>query len=528
MTATCSGLTERLKTLVPQWPTGLAGRKLMLRHLEDLLRLPHETSMQDMVSDLSLWRWQLFPWDLQTMAIVSALRDKSGRVPLPEWAGKLRTQGSPHFLEAIRAIADGQTESVVHLWRNHGAASGDAVWLGESCLFLIHRGEEALARMALDSARLPASHPVRAHLEALLACCFDPPDMAIRAIHRLPDEFHWIGALLEGQCLLRMGDRSGVEILQKLWHDIPWHLNLTLKLHDLLAVRTSSAPADGKTGILLYSWNNADLLQQTLQSLFQSNLGDASILVLDNGSSDHTPGVLQACAELFGNRLKSLRLPVNIGAPAARNWLLHHSETSRFRTLIYLDDDVLLPPDWLTRLLAGYRRAPADSIVGCRIMDQHPRPSLQMADVNLLDIDPDGDVLIANTGGGELDLGLHDYSRPCLSVTGCCHMMDRERALELGGFDLRFNPSQFDDFDLDLRNALSGGQAFYAGGTGIMHCQRSSLNQADSEAKRGHIQGNMLKLNTKYSSAQKAELLRRNRELLWNDLLAKARDLEDM
>ena len=296
-------------------------------------------------------------------------------------------------------------------------------------------------------------------------------------------------------------------------------------------IRTGSGQAptpDADIAVLIYSWNNAELLAQTLDSLAASELGASSVLVLDNGSTDHTPDVIKAASALFGERLKSLRLPVNIGAPAARNWLLRYPETSRFRTVVFLDDDVLLPTDWLTRLATQYRRAPAGSIVGCRIMDQAPRRSAQMADVNLLDIESDGDFLIANSGGGELDLGLHTYSRPCLSVTGCCHMMDRERAIELGGFDLRFNPSQFDDFDLDLRNALAGGQAFYAGDTEVMHCQRSSLNQADSEAKRGHIQGNMLKLNTKYTPEQKARLLRRNRELLWDDLLAKTRDLENM
>jgi GT2 family glycosyltransferase len=525
---TMSGLPDNLESRLPQWPTGLAGRGLMLRHLEDMLRLPQTADLTAAAHDLALWRWQLMPWDQQTIAMVSALGEISGRPSLPDWARKLQTQVSAHFLEALKAISGGQTDRVARLWRSHGANSGHAVWLGETCLFFMQRGEEALARVTLDSARLPASHPVRTHLGALIAHCFDPPEIAIRSTCQLPDDFHLISTLLEGQCLLRMGDRRGVDALKNLRRAISWHPNLTLKLHDLMASQDSPAPANARTAVLLYSWNNAELLQQTLNSLSQSDLGDASVLVLDNGSSDRTPDVLCAAAEFFGNRLKYFSLPVNIGAPAARNWLLRHPETASFDTVVFLDDDVLLPHDWLSELNAQFRRAGKNAIVGCRILDQAPRQSVQTADVNLLDIEANGDFLIANAGGGELDLGLHDYTRPCLSVTGCCHMMDRERAVELGGFDLRFNPSQFDDFDLDLRNALHGSHAVYVGGTAVRHCQRSSLNQADSEAKQGHIQGNMLKLNTKYSATQKAELLRKNRELLWNDLLAKTRDLENM
>lgn len=527
MTGQPYGFLTRLGRHLPEWPTGLAGRGLMLRHLSNLLALPQAGDFLALGHSLALWRWQLLPWDRQTIDTVSALAKMAGQPALPAWtAEKARTE--EHFIPAIQAIAEGRAEAAAELWMKHGAAAGNASWLGETGLFFLQNGDEARARMVLETTTLAGNHPVRLLLQAFLAYCYASPESAITAIRDLPEDFRWIRSLLEAQCLLRQGGTDGAGVLLKLWREIPWHPNLTLKLHNLLAPAAAPAPSEADTAVLIYSWNNADLLEKTLQSLAQSELGAASVLILDNGSADHTQAVVHASANLFGERLKSFRLPVNIGAPAARNWLLRHPEASRFRRLVFMDDDVLLPPDWLCELTSHARRTPRGAIVGCRIMDQAPRRSVQMADVNLLAPDPDGEFLIANAGGGELDLGLHDYNRPCLSVTGCCHMMDRERALELGGFDLRFNPSQFDDFELDLRNALAGGHAFYAGRTAIRHCQRSSLNQADSEAKQGHIQGNFLKLNAKYTPEQKAELLRINRQLLWADLLAKTRDLENM
>ena len=528
MTAPPSRILARLMAHLPQWPTGLAGRGIMQHHLGSLLSLPSSSGLADLALELATWRWQLLPWDRQTIDTASALAQASGAPTIPEWARVPHGVPAPKFFQSIHAITNKRSERAAQLWRREGSRSADPAWLGETCLYFLQQGDENLATEVLDTTALAQGHPVASFLKAMRAFAFEPPETALLAIRELPGEFRLMGTLLEAQCLLRLDRDAGISLLKHLWSELPWHPNLTFKLHGLLAPPPRTVRPGSDTAVLLYSWNNADLLEATLQSLARCDLGEAAVLVLDNGSADHTPTVVREAANLFGDRLNSLRIPVNIGAPAARNWLLGHPETQPFRTVVFLDDDVLLPPQWLTELSTRHHQAPAGSIVGCRIMDQVPRKSVQTADVNLLEIEDDGDFLIANAGGGELDLGLHDYSRPCLSVTGCCHMMDRERALELGGFDLRFNPSQFDDFDLDLRNALAGGQAFYAGGTGIMHCQRSSLSQADSEAKRGHIQGNMLKLNTKYTPQQKAELLRRNRELLWDDLLAKTRDLESL
>lgn len=427
----------------------------------------------------------------------------------------------------MQAIATKNPERVAELWRSHGATSENISWLGESCLFFMQRGDTALAMEVLESANIPSSHPVHLYLQALFSFHFGPPEVAIPRIKALPDEWQELRSYLEAECLLRHGDEKGVKMLTALWREIPWHVNLTLKLHDLLAPGPDPATPGADTSVLIYSWNNAELLEKTLQSMAGSDMGAATLIILDNGSADHTPSVIEASAKLFGDRLKTMRLPVNIGAPAARNWLLQHSETSCFRNIAFVDDDVLVPQEWLGALIARMQSAPNLAIVGCRVMDQKPRESMQMADVNLLSPTSDKEFLLGNTGVGELDLGLHAYSRPCLSVTGCCHLLDRQRAVDLGGFDLRFGPSQFDDFDLDLRNALHGGHAVFAGQAAIRHCQRSSLTQADSEAKQGHLFGNMIKLNTKFSPEQKAELLRRNHELLWDDLLAKTRALEN-
>jgi len=41
-----------------------------------------------------------------------------------------------------------------------------------------------------------------------------------------------------------------------------------------------------------------------------------------------------------------IELPVNIGAPAARNWLIARDETWQSDYIAFLDDDITMPENW--------------------------------------------------------------------------------------------------------------------------------------------------------------------------------------
>ncbi|MEG2173164.1 MAG: glycosyltransferase family A protein, partial [Desulfovibrionaceae bacterium] len=75
----------------------------------------------------------------------------------------------------------------------------------------------------------------------------------------------------------------------------PWHTNLVLRCDDVRRGRHEAGPLPhGKGAVLLYTWNKAEELALTLTSLAASQLGEARIIVLDNGSTDATPEVIRA------------------------------------------------------------------------------------------------------------------------------------------------------------------------------------------------------------------------------------------
>lgn len=309
---------------------------------------------------------------------------------------------------------------------------------------------------------------------------------------------------LMGECLARLGQARGAERSWSACLDAaPWRVNTLLRLHDLAAgVGREAAPPPGSVAILVYSYNKAAELDATLRSLADSRTGNAPIWLLDNGSTDETPQVATAWAGRLGRRLNVLRLPVNVGAPAARNWLLALPEVLAHDYLVFLDDDVSLPPDWLDRLGAAARLCPEASVWGCRVVDEASPLVAQSVDSSPLApnlAEGARRIVLPLLHAGLPDLGQFSYLRPCVSVTGCCHMLRTADIPATGGFDIRFSPSQCDDLERDLRLFLAGGHAAYQGHLAIGHKRRSGQAAERGAAEQGNATANTHKLETKHT-----------------------------
>jgi len=405
---------------------------------------------------------------------------------------------------------------------------------------LIHMGRPEIAKAALDMVKwTKASLPLKDRFEADRTFHCLPPEEALPVIEGLaPAVWGLWRAYAGSETLLRMGRTGEAKgALAGLWQVIPWHVNLTLKLHDLFRPLPVADPKDcDEAAVLVYSWNKADLLAETLESLQMSDIGKARVFALNNGSTDHTDRVLARAAQRFGaDRFHVETLPINVGAPAARNWLLSLPGVRKARWAAFLDDDIVLPVDWLLRLLGPVRGRDDIGSVGCRITAAVPPYSLQSADYNLFPVappEPEPETLpnrvpVYDNCAGSTDTGLFTYARPCLSVSGCCHLINLRSVECTGPFDLRYTPSQFDDLDRDLRANLHGTPALYVGGLAVRHVQHSSLAKSKTAKQIGQVMGNKLKLDTKYSDEELIRLGQQNRALLWHDLEQKSRYLVD-
>ncbi len=130
-------------------------------------------------------------------------------------------------------------------------------------------------------------------------------------------------------------------------------------------MNTTPAP---DLSFVVITYNDAGRLPRCLSScaLMSARAGlEYEILVVDNGSADHTQAVLEEFAGVLGPRLHALRMERNTGTTYSRNRAL---ELARGRHICVLDSDAeLLQPDFAP-LLGLLRDFPQVGLVGPAIL----------------------------------------------------------------------------------------------------------------------------------------------------------------
>jgi len=245
--------------------------------------------------------------------------------------------------------------------------------------------------------------------------------------------------------------------------------------------------------ICLYSWNKADNLEMTLRGLARTNIGKARIRILLNGCTDRSLEVVTACRALFPDTDYAwVSAPVNVGAPAARNWLGAMPEVRASEFVAYLDDDVEIPEDWLAHYLTIMDRHPDTSVVGCKVVHSFEPRRIQylhrrftLAATGMIKLTDPCQIT-------QMDCGHYDYICETDTVMGCCHLLRMAHLPDGPKFDLRYSPSQVDDIVHDLELRLAGRVVRYCGLVRCIHHQNTGgmFDNMVTPAKLGQILGN--------------------------------------
>ncbi len=113
--------------------------------------------------------------------------------------------------------------------------------------------------------------------------------------------------------------------------------------------------------IVVPCWNAADCTRQCLDALARWTAGDYEVIVVDNGSRDQTASVLRSARASFPAPLRVLRNERNRGFPKAIN---QGAAAARGEALVWLNNDAVVTPGWLERLLRCARGARSVGAVG--------------------------------------------------------------------------------------------------------------------------------------------------------------------
>ena len=388
-----------------------------------------------------------------------------------------------------------------------------------------------LAGLVLTDALAPLGHKVAGDLALLDG----RPQAAAAHYAAAQAAAPWPGGLFRAGLAARAaGDlASARDSLTAVIQAMPEHVSATLALADLVS-RADNARArlPGSLSVALYTCNKGHDLDLTLKSLFASDLegcsGRCHVFVLDNASTDATPDLIAAWIRRVGpERLTGIRLPVNVGAPAARNWLAADGRLSQADFVAYLDDDVDLPVDWLGRLGAAIKAYPHAGVWGCHVADAHNAAIAQGIDAMLLPPPGGHDgPLLSDLHAQGFDYGGFAHLRPCLTVMGCCHLFRRDRLLGTGGFDIRYSPSQYDDVDHDLRLVLAETPPVYQGHLTVAHRRPSPALAPQRPDQLAGGRANWQKLVAKHDG-RFAAMAKRQRDVATQDLRRKVLELAE-
>lgn len=517
-----------LETLPDSLRTALVHGAEGAGHLSACARLASEAGLVRLAGEFTLGAWVESPLDAALAWQVATL-DHAPPATRELAAHVAQNSSTPADLAYYRRLAERRDTAKIRNYLSLQVAKepGNLFWERLSLTHALDDEDWDWASSGLTG--LP--EPLTRLLDGDVAMLRGQPEIAVANYSRCARLWECPGLEVRlGLAHCAGGDfsQAGQQLKSALARE-PWRVQPLLVLNDVaLGQRQLRKALPGRVEVLLYTYNKARDIDQTLESVFSSDLRGARVTVLDNGSTDSTPDVLAEWrGRLEPEHLAVVSLPVNVGAPAARNWLMNLEHARSGDWVVFLDDDVALPKDWLATLGAAAALFPDAGVWGARVLD-FSRPShIQSADVFLEPLSGDGRQLrrfsLSACHHQTLDRGQFTYVRPCATVTGCCHLFRSDALASSGGFDLRYSPSQYDDLDHDIRLLLAGRIPVYQGNLAVCHFKSTGSQSAQGQAQYGVGWANQYKLHHKYEPDDFARAARAADQAAWNDALSKWR-----
>ena len=270
--------------------------------------------------------------------------------------------------------------------------------------------------------------------------------------------------------------RAGLELNKLSWQfgtaeeaQQAWNNYGHNQLHNLLSNnrRISCNSVQNPTlSVILVLHNKAHLSLLAIDSIRENADVSYELIVIDNGSSDETPLLLD---RIDGALI--IRNAANAGfGPAC----MQGAEKAHGDYLCFFNNDALLQRHGFSSALANLANDPSVGAVGGKILLAHG--ALQEAGSLVWS---DGTAL-GYGRGDNADLPQYNFRRPVDFCSGAFLFTPRALFVSLGGFGADYAPAYYEDADYCMKVWREGRQVIYEPGAVIRHYESASSGNNDA------------------------------------------------
>ena len=255
--------------------------------------------------------------------------------------------------------------------------------------------------------------------------------------------------------------------------------------------------------IVVLCWNRWELTERCLASVRRfTDLADAEVLVVDNGSTDETPEKLRGL-----DWVRVIRNDRNLGFVRGNNVAIAAANPGS--DVLLLNNDVeIRQVGWLDALRRSAWAAPDIGVVGCRLV---------LPDGRLLHA---GTVILPDTcwgqqvGSLEPDVNQYAADREVQGIVFACAYLRRSVIDRVGGLSEDFE-SYFEDTDYCLRARKAGFRVICCGAVTIVHDEHGSTSDTPQVFEKVFHRSRKT-FRRKWERALEAEY---ERNLCWQSIL---------
>ncbi len=249
------------------------------------------------------------------------------------------------------------------------------------------------------------------------------------------------------------------------------------------AVAFAAEPAPDVSIVIPVYGHYADTLRCLQAVMLHSGAIRYEVIVAD----DRPAGRI---APLLGERVPGLRIIENAENLGFLRSCNNAARSALGRHIVFLNNDTTVQPDWLAPLVRLADADPLVGLVGCKLLN--PDSTVQEA----------GGAVLRDGWGLPYGAG-HDPAAPKLNFVrdvdvaiGACILVRREAFEQAGGFDDRYAPAFYEEFDLAFELRSRGWRVVYQPASAVVH---HGSNSYGTEARDRHSQANHAKFCTKWA-----------------------------